>query len=59
MSPKGRTRDIDAILNIIKSAEKFVHISVMDYLPLVVFSAKTKYRHFLKLILRLHDNKPK
>ncbi|XP_047435575.1 inactive phospholipase D5 isoform X2 [Mugil cephalus] len=32
---KDRTRDIDAIYEVIQSAKKFVFISVTDYLPLV------------------------
>ncbi|XP_056136434.1 inactive phospholipase D5 [Lampris incognitus] len=32
---KYRTRDIDAIHRVIQSAEKFIYISVTDYLPLV------------------------
>ncbi|XP_019939566.2 inactive phospholipase D5 [Paralichthys olivaceus] len=32
---KDRTRDIDAIHQVIQSAEKFIFISVTDYLPLV------------------------
>lgn len=43
MSPKGRTQDIDAIVAVIKSAEHFVHISVMDYLPLIMYTPKIKY----------------
>lgn len=45
MSAKGRTQDIDAIVNIIKSAERFVHVSVMDYEPLIVFTPKVKQVH--------------
>lgn len=39
-SAVGRTGDIDALLNVILTAEKFVHISVMDYEPLILFSKK-------------------
>ncbi|XP_076245485.1 5'-3' exonuclease PLD3 isoform X2 [Calliopsis andreniformis] len=42
-SPKGRTNDIDAILYCIKKAEKFIYISVMDYFPLTIYTAKIKY----------------
>ena len=42
-SPKGRTNDIDAILYCIEKAEKFIYISVMDYFPLTVYTAKIKY----------------
>ena len=40
LSPKGRTSDLDAIIHTIKNAEKFVYISVMDYFPLLLYSAK-------------------
>lgn len=42
MSPIGRERDIDAILKVIESAEKFVHISVTAYIPMMVYSPKPK-----------------
>lgn len=40
MSPAGRTQDIDAIVNVINKAEKFVHISVMDYIPMQVYGPR-------------------
>lgn len=42
MSPEGRSQDIDAIVNVIEKAEKFVHISVMDFMPTTEFAAKEK-----------------
>lgn len=42
MSPVGRSQDIDAILHVIQTAEKFIHISVMDYLPLFLYTPKPK-----------------
>ncbi|BFZ12208.1 hypothetical protein BsWGS_15247 [Bradybaena similaris] len=36
--PGGRTIDIDAILNVITSAKKFIYISVMDYFPLFIYT---------------------
>ncbi|XP_071861664.1 5'-3' exonuclease PLD3 isoform X2 [Bombus fervidus] len=42
-SPKGRTSDVDAILYCIEKAEKFIYISVMDYFPLTIYTAKIKY----------------
>lgn len=42
LSSKGRTQDIDAILHTIMQAEKFVHISVMDYFPLTLYTPKVK-----------------
>lgn len=43
LSPTGRTNDIDAILNVILNADKFVYISVMDYVPLTLFTKKKKF----------------
>ncbi|XP_018571757.1 phospholipase D3 isoform X2 [Anoplophora glabripennis] len=42
-SPVGRTDDIDALTNVINHAEKFVYISVMDYFPLMIYTAKIKF----------------
>lgn len=36
----GRSNDIDALLNVINTAEKFIYIAVMDYAPAVVFAPK-------------------
>ncbi|CAH1263664.1 PLD3 [Branchiostoma lanceolatum] len=35
--PKGRTTDIDAIVGVIRSAQKFVYVAVMDYVPTTQF----------------------
>lgn len=43
MSTSGRSHDVDAILDVIQRAEKFIHISVMDYIPLTLYSAKPHY----------------
>ncbi|KAF5305553.1 hypothetical protein FQA39_LY01644 [Lamprigera yunnana] len=43
LSPAGRTNDLEALLNTIKKAEKFVYISVMDYFPLTIFTPKIKF----------------
>ncbi|XP_077294521.1 5'-3' exonuclease PLD3-like isoform X2 [Arctopsyche grandis] len=43
LSPVGRTNDLSAIVNIIKSAEKFVYISVMDYFPLMLYTPKREF----------------
>lgn len=40
MNPKGRTHDLAAILKTIELAENFIHISVMDYFPLQIYSPK-------------------
>lgn len=42
MNPKGRTNDVSAILRTIQNAERFIHISVMDYFPLELYSPKIK-----------------
>ncbi|VDH92290.1 Hypothetical predicted protein, partial [Mytilus galloprovincialis] len=36
--PNGRTVDIDAIVDVIHKADKFVYIAVMDYFPTTQFS---------------------
>ncbi|KAL7741444.1 hypothetical protein ACLKA6_000769 [Drosophila palustris] len=43
LSADGRTHDLDAILNTIDTALKFVHISVMDYQPLIVFGPTIQF----------------
>lgn len=43
MSPTGRSQDIDAILSVIQNANKFIHISVMDYIPMSLYGPKLKY----------------
>lgn len=44
MSPQGREQDIDAIVKVINKAEKFVHISVMDFIPMSLYTPKPKYK---------------
>lgn len=39
-NPTGRTNDIDALTNVIKHAEKFIYIAVMDYFPLMIYTPK-------------------
>ncbi|XP_055913518.1 5'-3' exonuclease PLD3-like [Eupeodes corollae] len=51
-SATGRTNDLDAIVNVILSAEKFVHIAVMDYYPLIIYSPKIRYWPFIDDALR-------
>lgn len=43
MSPLGRAQDIDAILRTIQNAEKFIHIAVMDYIPMDIYTSKPKW----------------
>ncbi|XP_067006236.2 5'-3' exonuclease PLD3 [Anabrus simplex] len=40
--PAGRSTDLSAILNVIGSAEKFIYISVMDYVPLTIYTPKVR-----------------
>ncbi|KAK3702797.1 hypothetical protein RRG08_042780, partial [Elysia crispata] len=39
----GRSQDIDAIINVIRSAKKFIYISVMDYLPQILYTEPIVY----------------
>lgn len=41
--PGGRTVDIDAIVDVISKADKFVYVAVMDYFPTTQFSSPRKY----------------
>ncbi|XP_062546616.1 5'-3' exonuclease PLD3-like [Armigeres subalbatus] len=52
MSTNGRSHDIDAIINVIQKAEKFIHISVMDYVPLTLYTPKTHYWPIIEDALR-------
>lgn len=52
MSTEGRTHDIDAILDVIERAEKFIHISVMDYVPLTLYTPKTQFWPIIDNALR-------
>ncbi|KAK0080264.1 hypothetical protein PV326_008268, partial [Microctonus aethiopoides] len=52
LSPTGRTNDLDAILHCIDKAEKFIYISVMDYVPLTIYSPKVKYWPIIDNALR-------
>ena len=38
LCPTGRTRDLDALLSVIRSAEKFIWIAVMDYIPAIIYN---------------------
>ncbi|XP_077530172.1 5'-3' exonuclease PLD3-like [Haemaphysalis longicornis] len=39
----GRTPDINSILDVINCAEKFIHIAVMEYLPVSLYSNPTEF----------------
>ncbi|KAK7868202.1 hypothetical protein R5R35_000608 [Gryllus longicercus] len=40
--PNGRSTDLSAILSVIDEAEKFIYISVMDYIPMTIYTAKSR-----------------
>ncbi|KAE8742198.1 hypothetical protein FOCC_FOCC012284 [Frankliniella occidentalis] len=41
--PSGRSGDVDTIVNLINEAEKFVYIAVMDYIPMMIYTARPKF----------------
>lgn len=41
--PTGRTVDIDAILDVIDQAEKFIYVAVMDYFPTTLYSKLVQF----------------
>ncbi|XP_055880137.1 5'-3' exonuclease PLD3-like [Biomphalaria glabrata] len=41
--PFGRTVDIDAIINVINSAKKYIYISVMEYVPIILYKSPQIY----------------
>ncbi|CAG7835664.1 unnamed protein product [Allacma fusca] len=41
--PKGRTPDIDAIKDVIDNATEYVHIAVMDYFPVTLYTEPPQY----------------
>ncbi|GBP28445.1 Phospholipase D3 [Eumeta japonica] len=43
LSPRGRTDDDAAIVDIIRGAEEFVYVSVMDYAPVTEFAPKLQF----------------
>ncbi|KAK6633606.1 hypothetical protein RUM44_004213 [Polyplax serrata] len=42
-SPEGRTDDLVALLKVIKQAKEFIHISVMEYMPLIEFGKHKRF----------------
>ncbi|XP_049939960.1 5'-3' exonuclease PLD3-like [Schistocerca serialis cubense] len=40
--PDGRSTDLLTIQEVIRTAEKFIYISVMDYLPLIIYEPKVQ-----------------
>jgi len=43
LSPEGREEDINAILNVIRDAKRFIHIAVMDFVPMFIYTRPKKY----------------
>nr|CAD7430678.1 unnamed protein product [Timema monikensis] len=41
--PEGRSTDLDAILKIMSTAEQFIYIAVMDYIPLTIYTPKIQF----------------
>ncbi|XP_053678684.1 5'-3' exonuclease PLD3-like [Anopheles nili] len=52
MLPEGRTDDLFAIMDVIAKANRFIHISVMDYFPLTLYTRVTQYWPFIDDALR-------
>ena len=42
-NPSHRSNDIDAILSIIQSADRYINIAVMDYYPMFLYQKPTKF----------------
>ncbi|KAI8042114.1 5'-3' exonuclease PLD3 [Drosophila gunungcola] len=52
LAARGRTNDLDAILNTINSAITYVNIAVMDYYPLIIYDKNHQYWPFIDDALR-------
>ncbi|XP_056625574.1 5'-3' exonuclease PLD3 [Triplophysa dalaica] len=52
LSSYGRSDDLSSILSIIADAEKFIYVSVMDYLPLSQFTEPVRFWPAIDLALR-------
>ncbi|XP_063850084.1 5'-3' exonuclease PLD3-like isoform X3 [Scylla paramamosain] len=50
--PEGRSSDVDAILDVINKAKKFVYVAVMDYFPKTLYEHKTKFWPLIDNALR-------
>jgi len=50
---KNRTSDIDAILDIILKAKRFINIAVMDYAPAIIYTRPKKYWNVIDDALRV------
>ncbi|XP_061482384.1 inactive phospholipase D5 [Rhineura floridana] len=47
LCPKYRVLDMDAIYSVVDDAKQFVYIAVMDYLPIINVTNKTRYWPYL------------
>lgn len=47
---EGRSSDLDALLHVVRSAKKFVHIAVMDYEAALVFGPHFTYVRLIKIL---------
>ncbi|KAM4621661.1 inactive phospholipase D5 [Polymixia lowei] len=52
LSTRGRTDDLSSILSVIADAQKFIHISVMDYLPLSQYTEPLRFWPAIDTALR-------
>uniref|UniRef100_H0X0H7 spleen exonuclease n=1 Tax=Otolemur garnettii TaxID=30611 RepID=H0X0H7_OTOGA len=52
LCPRGRTRDLDALLAVMEAAQEFIYASVMDYFPTTRFTHPARYWPVLDNALR-------
>ncbi|XP_045677980.1 5'-3' exonuclease PLD4 isoform X2 [Phyllostomus hastatus] len=52
LCPHGRTRDLDALLAVMRGARRFLYVSVMDYFPTTRFTRPARYWPVLDDALR-------
>ncbi|KAM5340187.1 5'-3' exonuclease PLD4 isoform 2-T2 [Glossophaga mutica] len=52
LCPQGRTRDLDALLAVMRGARQFIYVSVMDYFPTTRFTRPARYWPVLDNALR-------
>ncbi|XP_070370553.1 5'-3' exonuclease PLD4 isoform X1 [Equus asinus] len=52
LCPRGRTRDLDALLAVMGAAREFIYISVMEYFPTTRFRHPARYWPVLDTALR-------
>ncbi|XP_005068357.1 5'-3' exonuclease PLD4 [Mesocricetus auratus] len=43
LCPRGRTRDLDAVLAVMADAREFIYVSVMEYFPTMCYSHPARY----------------